>query len=83
MMVRIKALSGGHPVAEVFLIFWSFLNILEGASGFGTPVALTAPMMIELGHDPVSAVVCGLLLNTLGTIFGAVGTPIWFGLSGT
>ncbi len=52
---------------------------LQGASGFGTPVALAAPMLSSLGHDPLLTVVCLLIMNTLATQFGAVGTPIWFG----
>jgi len=80
-MGMIKSLSAGHPVAEVFLIGWAFAYLVEGASGFGTPVALAAPMLASLGHDPISTVACLLIMNTLATQFGAVGTPVWFGLS--
>eukprot|EP01026_Neomeris_dumetosa_P010863 TRINITY_DN1400_c0_g1_i5.p1 TRINITY_DN1400_c0_g1~~TRINITY_DN1400_c0_g1_i5.p1 ORF type:complete len:652 (-),score=59.12 TRINITY_DN1400_c0_g1_i5:471-2426(-) len=79
---QIKYLSRGHPVAEVFMIAWGFAYMIEGASGFGTPVALASPMLASLGHDPFKAVVCCLLMNTVATQFGAVGTPIWFGLDG-
>jgi len=79
---KMKALSGGHPVAEVMLVAWAFSYLVEGASGFGTPTALAAPMLAELGHDGISTVVCCLIMNTLATPFGAVGTPIWFGFSG-
>jgi lactate permease len=65
IMVRLKGLSQGHPVAEVFLIMWAFEYLIEGASGFGTPVALAAPMMGQLGHSPFHAVICGLIMNTL------------------
>mmetsp|Transcript_11643 Transcript_11643/g.27656 ORF Transcript_11643/g.27656 Transcript_11643/m.27656 type:complete len:747 (+) Transcript_11643:267-2507(+) len=82
IMIRLKSLSQGHPVAEVFLITWAFEYLVEGASGFGTPVALAAPMMGELGHNPFRTVVCALIMNTLATPFGGVGTPIWFGFSG-
>lgn len=51
----------------------------SGASGFGTPVALSAPMLSSLGHAPIPSVACLLIMNTLATQFGAVGTPIWFG----
>jgi len=82
IMGKLKGLSQGHPVAEVFLITWAFEYLIEGASGFGTPIALAAPMMGQLGHDPFNTVVCGLIMNTLATPFGGVGTPIWFGFSG-
>ena len=36
-------------------------------------------MLSSLGHDPLLTVVCLLIMNTLATQFGAVGTPIWFG----
>lgn len=79
---KIKYLSGGQRVAEVFLIGWAFAYLIEGASGFGTPAALAAPMLVELGHSPFQSVICLLIMNTLATPFGAVGTPIWFGFGG-
>jgi lactate permease len=63
------------------LIGWAFAYMIEGASGFGTPVALASPMLVQLGHDPFAAVACCLLTNTLATVFGAVGTPVWFGFA--
>eukprot|EP00980_Cylindrotheca_fusiformis_P017540 scaffold5502_cov115-Cylindrotheca_fusiformis.AAC.2 len=53
--------------------------MIEGASGFGTPVALGAPMLVSSGHDPMKSVVTLLVMNTFATVWGAVGTPIWFG----
>jgi lactate permease len=44
--------------------------LCAGASGFGTPVALAAPMLASLGHDPLLTVVCLLIMNTLATQFG-------------
>ena len=79
VMERIKVLANHHPVAEVFLIGWAFAYMIEGASGFGTPVALAAPMLVSLGHPPVAAITCALIMNAPATIFGAVGTPVWFG----
>jgi L-lactate permease len=81
MMREMKALTGGHPVAELMLMF-SFAYMVEGASGFGTPVALGAPMLVNLGHPPVESVVILLIFNTFATVWGAVGTPIWFGYGG-
>ncbi|KAL3905150.1 MAG: hypothetical protein SGILL_009792, partial [Bacillariaceae sp.] len=53
--------------------------MVEGASGFGTPVALGAPMLISTGHPKFESVVVLLIFNTFATVWGAVGTPIWFG----
>ena len=54
--------------------------MVEGASGFGTPAALGAPMLVSVGHPPLESVVVLLVFNTFATVWGAVGTPIWFGL---
>ena len=69
MMSRIRRLSSGHPVAEVFLIGWAFVYMIEGASGFGTPVALAAPMLVSLGHPPVESITCCLIMDTLATVY--------------
>lgn len=56
-----------------------FAYMVEGASGFGTPAALGAPMLVSVGHPPMESVVVLLVFNTFATVWGAVGTPIWFG----
>ncbi|CEM23179.1 unnamed protein product [Vitrella brassicaformis CCMP3155] len=81
VVAMLHDLSSQHPVAEVMLIGWGFGYIVEGASGFGTPVALAAPILAELGHDPIKSVVCCLIMNGIPNPFGAVGTPVWFGFS--
>ena len=43
-----RVVTGAHPVAEAMLIGWGFVNIVEGASGFGTLVALASPVLIEV-----------------------------------
>jgi lactate permease len=48
-----------------------------GASGFGTPVALAAPMLASLGHAPINTVVCLLIMNTLATQFGELAGPVY------
>lgn len=78
MMREMKALTVGHPVAELMLIF-AFAYMIEGASGFGTPVALGAPMLVSTGHSKLESVVTLLIMNAFSTVWGAVGTPIWFG----
>jgi L-lactate permease len=78
MMRELKALTTGHPVAELMLIF-CFATLIEGASGFGTPVALAAPMLVSTGNPAFESIVTLLLFNAFVTCWGAVGTPIWFG----
>ncbi|CAJ1946792.1 unnamed protein product [Cylindrotheca closterium] len=81
MMREMKVLTNGHPIAECMLIF-SFATMVEGASGFGTPVALGAPMLVSTGNPKLESVVLLLVFNTFATVWGAVGTPIWFGFGG-
>lgn len=72
MMREMKSLTEGHIVAELMLIF-AFAYMIEGASGFGTPVALGAPMLASLGHCKFGSVVTLLVMNTFATVWGAVG----------
>ena len=60
---------------QVILIAWFFGLFVEGAAGFGTPVALAAPLLAGLGFSPARAVVLALLGHAAGVSFGAVGTP--------
>lgn len=60
---------------QAILIAWFFGLFIEGAAGFGTPVALGAPLLVGLGYSPVRAVVLALLGHAAGVSFGAVGTP--------
>jgi lactate permease len=61
---------------QAILIAWFFGLFMEGAAGFGTPVALAAPLLVGLGYAPVRAVVLALLGHAAGVSFGAVGTPV-------
>ncbi len=60
---------------QALLIAWFFGLFMEGAAGFGTPVALAAPLLVGLGFAPVRAVALALLGHAGGVSFGAVGTP--------
>jgi lactate permease len=68
-----------NPVAQLVIVGWSFLFLIEGASGFGTPAALAAPILVGLGFPPLRIAVLCIVMNTVPTSFGAVGTPNWFG----
>jgi lactate permease len=70
------------------VIAWFFAPFMEGAAGFGTPIALAAPLLVSLGFAPVVAVALPLIGHVAGTSFGALGTPIFAqadvsGVSGT
>ena len=69
-----------NPVAQLMIVGWSFIFLIEGASGFGTPAALAAPILVGLGFPPLRVAVLCLIMNAVPTSFGAVGTPTWFGL---
>lgn len=69
-----------NPVAQLMIIGWAFAFLIEGASGFGTPAALAAPILIGLGFAPVPVACLALVMNSVPVTFGAVGTPTWFGL---
>jgi lactate permease len=64
------------PRLQVVLVGWFLALFLEGAAGFGTPVALAAPLLVGLGVPPLQAVVLALLGHALGVSFGALGTPV-------
>lgn len=61
---------------QVLLIAYSFGAFIEGAAGFGTPVAVSAAMLIGLGFKPLPAAGLSLIGNTAPVAFGALGTPI-------
>jgi lactate permease len=64
------------PRVQVILIAFSFGAFFEGAAGFGTPVAVTAAILIQLGFKPLAASGLSLIANTAPVAFGALGTPI-------
>ncbi|MBJ7538716.1 L-lactate permease [Marinomonas transparens] len=93
LLNRVLALSGAesviaqwlesistNAVAQLMIIGWAFAFMLEGASGFGTPAAIAAPMLVGLGFHPLKVAILALIMNSVPVSFGAVGTPIWFGL---
>jgi len=67
---------------QVILLAWFLINFLEGMSGFGTPGAIVAPILVSIGLSPLTSVIISLLGNSSAGAFGAVGTPIRVGFSG-
>ena len=64
---------------QALLIAFSFGAFIEGAAGFGTPVAITAAMLAGLGFNPLYAACICLLANTAPVAWGAIGIPIVVG----
>jgi lactate permease len=61
---------------QLLLIAFAFGAFFEGASGFGTPVAVTGAILMGLGFSPLAAAGLSLIANTAPVAFGALGTPI-------
>jgi lactate permease len=61
---------------QLLLIAFSFGAFFEGAAGFGTPVAVTAAVLIGLGFRPLEASGLSLIANTAPVAYGAIGTPL-------
>jgi lactate permease len=67
---------------QVVIIAWLFGAFIEGASGFGTPAAVAAPLLVALGFPAAAAVMIGMMIQSTPVTFGAVGTPILVGVTG-
>ncbi len=67
---------------QVLIVAWLFGCFIEGASGFGTPAAVAAPLLVALGFPALTAVVLGMMVQSTPVSFGAVGTPILVGVAG-
>ena len=65
---------------QVIIIGWMFGCFIEGASGFGTPAAIVAPLLVALGFPAITAVMLGMMVQSTPVTFGAVGTPILVGV---
>lgn len=66
---------------QIIIIAWLFGSFIEGASGFGTPAAIVAPLLVALGFPAIAAVVVGMMVQSTPVSFGAVGTPIIIGVT--
>jgi lactate permease len=75
MKRSVTRLSPDHRV-QALLIAFAFGAFLEGAAGFGAPVAITAALLAGTGFPAVEAAVIALVANTAPVAFGALGTPI-------
>lgn len=66
---------------QVLVVAWLFGCFIEGASGFGTPAAVVAPLLVALGFPALGAVMIGMMVQSTPVSFGAVGTPIVVGVT--
>ncbi|AOM82491.1 L-lactate permease [Salisediminibacterium beveridgei] len=66
---------------QVVIVAFLFGSLIEGAAGFGTPAAVTGPLMVALGFTPLAAATTALIADSTSVSFGAVGTPVIVGLS--
>ena len=66
---------------QIIIIGWMFGAFIEGAAGFGTPAALSAPLLLGLGFPGIIAATIALVFNSAPVLFGAVGTPIFGAMS--
>ncbi|WP_158174600.1 L-lactate permease [Grimontia hollisae] len=73
-------ISGDRRV-QAIIIAWCFGSFIEGASGFGTPAAIAAPLLVAIGFPALAAVLMGMMIQSTPVSFGAVGTPIIVGVN--
>lgn len=71
----LASLTDDRRLQAIFIAF-AFGSFLEGTAGFGTPVAITAAMLVGLGFNPLYAAGICLIANTAPVAFGAIGIPI-------
>jgi len=71
----LASLTDDRRLQALFIAF-AFGSFIEGTAGFGTPVAITAAMLVGLGFNPVYAAGICLIANTAPVAFGAIGIPI-------
>ncbi len=75
MKASVARLSGDRRVQAVLVAF-AFGAFIEGAAGFGAPVAISAAFLVGLGFEPFQAALLCLIANTAPVAWGAIGTPI-------
>ncbi|MDQ0162279.1 L-lactate permease [Aeribacillus alveayuensis] len=68
---------------QTIIIAWLFGSFIEGASGWGTPAAITAPLLVAIGFPAMAAVLVALIMQSTPVSYGAIGTPILVGVNGS
>lgn len=67
-------LTGDSKVLQLLVISWGFVSLIQGVAGFGTPVAIAAPLLVGLGFSPVTATSSALLGRAWSVTFGSLGS---------
>lgn len=70
---EMPALAQDRP-AQALLVAWIFASFLQGATGFGVPAAIVAPLLVGMGFAPTTAVTMGLLGHAWAVTFGSLGS---------
>ena len=65
---------------QAIIVAWLFCSLVEGSSGYGTPSAVGAPLLLALGFPAMAAVMVVLIIQSTPVSFGAVGTPLLLGV---
>ncbi len=65
---------------QAIIVAWLFCSMVEGSSGFGTPSAIGAPLLLALGFPAMACVMAVLIIQSTPVSFGAVGTPVLLGV---
>ena len=65
---------------QAIIVAWLFCSLVEGSSGFGTPSAVGAPLLLALGFPAMASVMVILIIQSTPVSFGAVGTPLLLGV---
>ena len=74
----ISSISADQRI-QVLLIAFAFGAFLEGAAGFGVPIAICAALLVQLGFRPVKAAMICLVANVAAGAYGAIGVPVIVG----
>ncbi|MGE0812354.1 MAG: L-lactate permease [Vicinamibacterales bacterium] len=67
-------LTHGNKLLQLLVLGWAFPSFIQGVCGFGVPVAVSAPLLVGLGFDPIVAVVTALIGHSWSVTFGSLGS---------
>jgi lactate permease len=67
-------LTHGNKLLQLLVLGWAFPSFIQGVCGFGVPVAVSAPLLVGLGFDPILAVVTALIGHSWSVTFGSLGS---------
>jgi lactate permease len=68
-----------RPVENVLVVAWVFPTFVQGVAGFGTPIAVSAPLLVSMGYGPVQAVAFPLIGYHWSVTFGSMGSSFYMG----